>query len=428
MTSQDTHELTMQLLQRNGYFGMKRSQLWVVPQGQGVPALADNDANLMLDPEQETRVWTKPHGHGDIHALLYEYKVVRDWKEKLGLEYMVLFQDTNGLAFHTLPLMLGVSIKLNLVMNSLTVPRKAKQAIGAIAKLTHQQTKKTRTVNVEYNQLDPLLRANGYRNGDENDNKTGFSPFPGNINQLLFDLNIYDIVLEESKGVMPEFVNPKYADEAKTQFKKPTRLECMMQDFPTVLPERYTDRVGFTSVSSDLCFSPVKNAVEDGVKLQAKGTHPATAASGEADQYAAWRKLLRGIGCKIAVGDLHTYQGIQCTLGPAVVLKPSFCICPSELPAKFPTPDKVKISARSTLIVRGNGVVIESLDLDGTLIVDCAYGETIVVKDKVIQNKGWEFVKDDRTKADEITRMRGYKIVRKETHVLDVPQQSCNIM
>ena len=26
-----------------------------------------------------------------------------------------------------------------------------------------------------------------------------------------------------------EFVNPKYADAAKTIFQKPTRLECMMQ-------------------------------------------------------------------------------------------------------------------------------------------------------------------------------------------------------
>lgn len=38
-------------------------------------------------------------------------------------------------------------------------------------------------INVEYNQLDPLLRASGYDDGDVNDD-TGFSPFPGNINQV----------------------------------------------------------------------------------------------------------------------------------------------------------------------------------------------------------------------------------------------------
>lgn len=34
------------------------------------------------------------------------------------------------------------------------------------------------TINVEYNQLDPLLRATINPEGDVNDD-TGFSPFPG---------------------------------------------------------------------------------------------------------------------------------------------------------------------------------------------------------------------------------------------------------
>lgn len=36
--------------------------------------------------------------------------------------------------------------------------------------------------------------------------------------------------------VVQEFVNPKYADETRTSFKKSTRLECMMQDYPKSLP------------------------------------------------------------------------------------------------------------------------------------------------------------------------------------------------
>lgn len=40
-------------------------------------------------------------------------------------------------------------------------------------------------INVEYNQLDPLLRATGHPDGDVN-NETGYSPFPGNINQVFF--------------------------------------------------------------------------------------------------------------------------------------------------------------------------------------------------------------------------------------------------
>jgi len=129
-----------------------------------------------------------------------------------------------------------------------------------------------------------MLRASGFEDGDVNDKITGYSPYPGNINQLLFSLKPYVETLERTQGLMPEFVNPKYKDETKTEFKKPTRLECMMQDFPTVLDAKYSSKVGFTSISASLCFSPVKNAVDDGAALQKKGTHPGTAATGEADQ------------------------------------------------------------------------------------------------------------------------------------------------
>ena len=43
-------------------------------------------------------------------------------------------------------------------------------------------------INVEYNQLDPLLRATGFPDGDVNC-ETGYSPFPGNINQVNFFQN-----------------------------------------------------------------------------------------------------------------------------------------------------------------------------------------------------------------------------------------------
>ena len=49
-------------------------------------------------------------------------------------------------------------------MNSLCVPRHAKEAIGAIC-LLKQPDGGEMTVNVEYNQLDPLLRQSGYPDG-----------------------------------------------------------------------------------------------------------------------------------------------------------------------------------------------------------------------------------------------------------------------
>ena len=143
MTSNDTNDRTIQLLEKNDYFGMKKEQITIVQQGQGVPALTDNDAAIAVDPDEPYQVLTKPHGHGDIHELLYRHRVAKDWIDQ-GIKWLILFQDTNGLAFHTLPLMLGVSKKMDLIMNSLAVPRKAKQAIGGIAKLENKATGETR--------------------------------------------------------------------------------------------------------------------------------------------------------------------------------------------------------------------------------------------------------------------------------------------
>jgi UDP-sugar pyrophosphorylase len=143
MTSGDTNARTIELLQKHHYFGMHKDQVTIVQQGKGVPAIMDNDARLAL--ESPYVVQTKPHGHGDIHELLHAHNVVHKWK-RAGIHWLTLFQDTNGLAFHTLPLMLGVSSKLDLLMNSLTIPRKAKQAVGGIVKLKDEKTGEVRCV------------------------------------------------------------------------------------------------------------------------------------------------------------------------------------------------------------------------------------------------------------------------------------------
>ena len=60
----------------------------------------------------------------------------------------------------------------------------------------------------------------------------------------------YSKALQETKGVIAEFVNPKYKDSSKTEFKSPTRLECMMQDFPRALPP--SANIGFTVINQVL--------------------------------------------------------------------------------------------------------------------------------------------------------------------------------
>ena len=137
MVSNDTNQGTIELLEANDYFGMDRDQITIVQQGDGVPALQDNDATIAMDSNDPCKIQAKPHGHGDIHSLLHSHRVALNWCKK-GLEWVIFFQDTNGLAFHTLPLALGVSNSRNLVMNSIAVPRKGKQAVGGIATLVNE--------------------------------------------------------------------------------------------------------------------------------------------------------------------------------------------------------------------------------------------------------------------------------------------------
>lgn len=107
MTSDDTHERTLALLESNAYFGMKPTQVTLLKQ-EKVACLADNDARLALDPQNKYRIQTKPHGHGDVHSLLYSSGLLYKWHDA-GVKWVLFFQDTNGLLFKAIPASLGVS-------------------------------------------------------------------------------------------------------------------------------------------------------------------------------------------------------------------------------------------------------------------------------------------------------------------------------
>jgi UDP-sugar pyrophosphorylase len=76
-------------------------------------------------------------------------------------------------------------------MNSIAVPRMPGEAMGAICKLVDQtDSNKEIVINVEYNQLDSLLKAKWNPKGDVPNDK-GYSHFPGNTNTLIFKLAKY---------------------------------------------------------------------------------------------------------------------------------------------------------------------------------------------------------------------------------------------
>mmetsp|Transcript_8147 Transcript_8147/g.16045 ORF Transcript_8147/g.16045 Transcript_8147/m.16045 type:complete len:379 (-) Transcript_8147:58-1194(-) len=214
MTSDDTHAKTVELLETHNYFGMDRSQLTLMKQ-QLVPAIIDNEARFEI---KDGVISGKPHGHGDVHTLLYQHGLPQKWTSE-GKKWLLFFQDTNILAFTAFLSFLGVSIKHDFEMHFMTYPRMPKEASGGIMKMTKGD--ETYTLNVEYNQIEALLKEVGWHpDGDVGNGILGrgseatakLSPFPGNTNILLLNLPSYLATLERTAGAVPEFVNPKYAD------------------------------------------------------------------------------------------------------------------------------------------------------------------------------------------------------------------------
>jgi UDP-sugar pyrophosphorylase len=78
MVSDDTHDRTVKILDENSYFGLDKSHVDLVKQ-ENVPALLDNDGSIALQEDGSFKIITKPHGHGDIHSLLYQQGVAQKW-------------------------------------------------------------------------------------------------------------------------------------------------------------------------------------------------------------------------------------------------------------------------------------------------------------------------------------------------------------
>jgi len=100
MTSGDTDPLTRQLIRDNNNFGFEEGQLQIVCQDK-VAALKDSNAGLSLSKDSRWEVETKPHGHGDVHHLLYREGHVEKWAKE-GKKHVVFLQDTNALVINSI--------------------------------------------------------------------------------------------------------------------------------------------------------------------------------------------------------------------------------------------------------------------------------------------------------------------------------------
>ncbi len=406
MTSDDTHDETISLLKAHNHYGMRPGQIILLKQNK-IPALLDNDCHMALELNK-LLIETKPHGHGDIHYLLFKSGKAKQWNEE-GKKYMVQFMDTNVLAFNCIPASIGASVKFNYDLNSIVVPRRPKDAIGAICRLNRADGTSV-VQNVEYNLVDPLLKEKFNGKGDI-PNETGFCDFPGNLNVLVFKLEPYLKILEETQGLVPEFVNPKYADETRTKFKSPTRLECLMQDVPKLIKNGET--VGYTYFDRWFCFSACKNNLKDAIEKLKKNETGESAFTVEYDIFKTNERILNEICGKLEVINTELENELNiggCTVkfGPKIIIYPSYAPTISELKEKLQKMKKgIKMTNNSTLILKNDINIEEGIDLDGYLVADKNEKDLIVCKNK--KRIVYCLLKNGEGKEHE--KLRGYAIV-----------------
>lgn len=406
MTSKDTHEGTVATLEGNGWFGLDRAQVTIVRQ-ELVPAVSDLEGRLALDAPYE--ILLKPHGHGDIHMLLHTTGTAKKLSAA-GVRYLLFIQDTNGQVFNAGIAAVGVSELQGYDFNSIAVNRVPGEAVGGIARLVREGAPSL-TLNVEYNQLDPLLRATVSPEGDV-PNEHGFSLFPGNTNVLVIRLAPYLAVLERTQGIIAEFINPKFSDASRTSFKKPARLETMMQD----LPKLFTggEKVGVTIFHREWGFSACKNNLADAAEKVAKKGPAESASSAENDFYLAGRMKLRMCGASVTDGDQLAIRGIPFTSGPRVLLRPGFALSLTDVRERL---RGVTISGDATLVLDGD-VHLENVTLPaGTaLVAKAAPGSSLTLSDFTASGPNFDLVPltdEEMTSPNvpEYLRIRGYRII-----------------
>lgn len=396
LTSKETHQPIQQFLDENDRFGMDPSQVKVLVPEFGVPVVVTPRGDMATDPENPSELYTLPEGEGCIHALLHNAGITKDWIKK-GIQFVYFFRGANSLALQALPYMLSVSKKDKLILNYLAVPRKTDEPSDAIVSLSrtseHEGSQRTMRI-IDHSELNSFLDARVCTVGDVSDDTTDdSSPYPTATHTMLIQLESYHEVLERSGGELPGYLEPLPSTTGK-KFAQPVRIASRLADICLILSPEESDRIGVTLLEADCFHAPAKSPMQ-------------SAATAEIALYNFHRRILRKLGCQIEESDEEN------GFNPCIALHPSFCLTVSDYKDKFPDPESVIISKRSTMIVKGFGAKVSSLSLDGCVVIHCQKGFHLNVEGKV-WNLGWQIVREETHKSETTKTMRGLKVLRLE--------------
>jgi UDP-sugar pyrophosphorylase len=406
MTSDDTHGLTVKLLDR-----LKLTGFVTLVKQEKVPAVTNNHARMCLTKESPYVLDTKPHGSGDVHTLLYSSGTAKTWASK-GLTHIVFFQDTNSLAMRGIPYAVGYCANMRQDMVFMCIPRTPGSAIGCVVNLRNSQTGANIMANVEYNVLDAFLKSSSANGVGDVAGANGLSPYPGNTNTLVVRLAPYVDALARTHGAVPEYVAPKYG---KTQhvFKTPARVECTMEDISQLMPD--ASKVSAVSFPTWMCFNPVKNNIEDAAAKVRGGLPPWSAYHAEADVYGYNTAVLRWAGATVGQSTKHNIGTLETQLPPRVILCPSWAPIRNEARKKIRSP--VDISGSSTLVLNGRDITLDNVRLDGVLIINTVPGARVVIKDVQCKSLPWLLTTADKN-SDAIVGVKGFRVVKRDDAVV----------
>ena len=195
-----------------------------------------------------------------------------------------------------------------------------------------------------------------------------------------------------------------------------------MQDFPRLLAASMGDdaRIGFISFPRWLAFSPAKNDRDSGAALAKGGSPGSTAASAENDLYStACAKMAlvgaAGVALAPAVDEDPAGDGYTLPVGPRLSLSHSWAITAKEVSDK--ARGAVAVSRGSTVLLDGEGIYLDDVEVDGALSVTAGPGVRISLDGLKVKNAGWAFdrVAQDAADATESEKIRGYSRRKVET-------------
>lgn len=191
----------------------------------------------------------------------------------------------------------------------------------------------------------------------------------------------------------------------------------MMQDFPKLgleYPDAQIRRSHLVvTYPRWMAWSPVKNAPATAKLQEAKTGNPGSAASGEADLLAFYKRLLLSVNdCPVCNPSKEVR--IVMEEGARVVLGAESGCTTEEIHHHIGT--NVVLKKGSLLIANCRNWRLENVVVDGTLILEGNAEAEVELINVSVKNKGWKYEKighkDER--FDVVFRMRGYVVKREE--------------